>query len=174
MTPARLLSSQSVELRAGDEYSFALADNLASEIRVEGASGLISTDGGYVQILTGQRAGVVAVTAEKWTGAPPALAETWEDIVEFSLDTNGPLRVSGSLVDTMSKPHVILAPSPGRFRVRVAAQGRDAGGARNNVVPWTAVLPSVEFFVIQCWPTDALLPAVTVKSTSAVSRQFES
>jgi len=165
-----LLSERRV-LIGSDEGAFAIRDELGElsapdwddNTLVQISAEFVADVG--VTVLTGDQFGPFEVTARSHDG-PPALPDaSWEDVVEFSARTTGPLNV-GELVNY--DPSTRLADRPGRYRVRVSARGRGTSGTDEDGEPLAGDGP-VEWYLIDAWEADEAPPQV-IRLTSAHAR----
>ncbi|MEU9575436.1 hypothetical protein AB0D62_37545 [Streptomyces massasporeus] len=135
-----------------------VADNLDAS-----HTGLVSADGGAIEVATGIGTGDVHVTVEQHLQRPDP-AQGWEEIAEISCNSpSGELLVTFSMDDPADLPALAYQGS-GSYRLRVHARGRD------RAVDQTTLDEAVESYLIQCWPAaheDALL----VQATDAYGAQ---
>ena len=128
------LSSESghFEIQSTDAADWAVSPISTSLVRVEEPSA-------PVMILTGSQYGPFR-TELQVLDAEPSVEETWEDVVEVSIDTPTGLVLSevppGRIVD--------LGKQAGEYRVRVNASGRSQARVREKA--------SAEKYLIQVWP----------------------
>ncbi|WP_067825149.1 hypothetical protein [Actinomadura kijaniata] len=116
-------------------------------------------------IATGVAYDEVAVTAEVWTGEPPALDTTgWQDAAVITVDwPGGQVRLLGE--DTVPPSELPLGGLPaGRYRLLVAGRHRDEGEARSGAMP-------VEEYLIRLWPASSTGERV-LKATSATGAMW--
>ncbi|MEV5432702.1 hypothetical protein [Streptomyces sp. NPDC052701] len=120
-------------------------------------TGLVSADGGAIEVTTGIHTGDVQVTVELHLQRPD-LARGWEEIAEISCHSpSGEVLVTSFMDDPADLPS-LASQGPGSYRLRVHACGRD------RAVDQTTVAEVVESYLIQSWPAahqDALLLKAT-------------
>ncbi|MET9528717.1 hypothetical protein [Streptomyces coeruleorubidus] len=120
-------------------------------------TGLVSVDGGAIEVTTGIHTGDVHVTVEPHSQQPDP-APGWEEIAEISCNSpSGELLVTSFMDDPADLPS-LASQGPGSYRLRVHARGRD------RAVDQTTVYEAVESYLIQSWPAahqDALLLKAT-------------
>ncbi|MEU4490194.1 hypothetical protein AB0H94_35885 [Streptomyces purpurascens] len=126
-------------------------------------TGLVSADGGAIEVTTGIHTGDVHVTVESYAERPDP-APGWEEIAEISCrSSSGELLVTPFTDDPADLPS-LASQGPGSYRLRVHACGRD------RAVDQATVDEVVETYLIQSWPAaheDALL----VKATDTYGAQ---
>ncbi|MFJ3446593.1 hypothetical protein ACIPM2_36415 [Streptomyces sp. NPDC086081] len=128
-----------------------------------GRTGLVSADGGAIEVVTGVHTGDVRVTVETYAQAPDP-APGWEEIAEISChSSSGQLLVTSSMDEPAQLPSLAFQ-GPGLYRLRVHARGRD------SAVDQTTVDEVVESYLIQSWPA-AHQDASLVKATDAYGAQ---
>jgi hypothetical protein len=111
-----------------------------------GFNGLVSVHGSLAIVMTGTAAGYVRLTIDPLGSEPELLTADWDEVVEVSLwfEELGAVTTEGCEGLEDAPP---LAASPGNYRVRVHARGRDRGGERGSV--WDS---PVEEHLVQAWP----------------------
>ncbi|MEV3973517.1 hypothetical protein AB0K68_36215 [Streptomyces sp. NPDC050698] len=126
-------------------------------------TGLVSADGGAIEVTTGIHTGEVHVTVEphsQRSGPAPG----WEEIAEISCHSpSGELLVTSFTDDPADLPS-LASDGPGSYRLRVHARGRD------RAVDQTTVDEVVESCLIQSWPA-AHQDALLVQATDAYGAQ---
>jgi hypothetical protein len=126
-------------------------------------TGLVSADGGAIEVATGIHTGDVHVTVEAYAQAPEP-APGWEEIAEISYhSSSGELLVTSFMDDPADLPS-LASQGPGPYRLRVHARGRD------RAVDQTTVAEVVESYLIQSWPA-AHQDTLLVKATDAYGAQ---
>jgi hypothetical protein len=126
-------------------------------------TGLVSADGGAIEVATGIHTGDVHVTVEAYAQAPEP-APGWEEIAEISChSSSGELLVTSFMDDPADLPS-LASQGPGPYRLRVHARGRD------RAVDQTTVAEVVESYLIQSWPA-AHQDTLLVKATDAYGAQ---
>ncbi|MFE9776338.1 hypothetical protein ACFYOV_32700 [Streptomyces sp. NPDC005931] len=126
-------------------------------------TGLVSADGGVMEVTTGIHTGDVQVTVEPHPRRPDP-ARGWEEIAEISCHSlSGELLVTPFMDDPADLPSLASQDS-GSYRLRVHARGRD------RAVDHTTVDEVVESYLIQSWPA-AHQDASLVKATDAYGSQ---
>ncbi|MGA5207833.1 hypothetical protein [Streptomyces variegatus] len=126
-------------------------------------TGLVSADGGAIEVATGIHTGDVHVTVEPYAQAPEP-APGWEEIAEISChSSSGELLVTSFMDDPADLPS-LASQGPGPYRLRVHARGRD------RAVDQTTVAEVVESYLIQSWPA-AHQDTLLVKATDAYGAQ---
>jgi hypothetical protein len=80
---------------------------------------------GCVVVHTGQHYGPAELVGRRCDGPGP-LTDDMDEIVEFSLVSEGPLRV----LELYGEPVVTLAEAPASYRLRISARGRSEGETR--------------------------------------------
>jgi hypothetical protein len=117
-----------------------------------------------VIVLTGDQFGPFEVTTRYYDDAPPLPGTNWEDVVELSIRSTGPLAVA-ELVD--HEPSAPMVDEPGEFRVRVSARGRayDHQGEDDEPPEETPV----EWYLVEAWKSPMAPPQV-VRLTSEFAR----
>ena len=117
-----------------------VADNLDAN-----RTGLVSADGGAIEVTTGIHTGDVQVRVEPHSQRPEP-AEGWEEIAEISChSSSGELLVTSFMDDPADLPS-LASQGPGSYRLRVHARGRD------RAVDQTTVDEVVESYLVQSWP----------------------
>lgn len=91
----------------------------------------------------------VTVTIETLSSAPPALAESWEEAMEFPWSTSASAVQLWQLTGGPDSPPIGLPPSQ-EYRVRVAARGRH--------LPLTGLDGAIEDWLVQFCPWPAADP----------------
>jgi hypothetical protein len=126
-------------------------------------TGLVSADGGAIEVTTGIHTGDVHVTVEPHLQRPDP-AQGWEEIAEISCTSpSGELLVTSSMDDPADLPS-LASQGPGSYRLRVHARGRD------RAVDQTTLDAAVESYLIQSWPT-AHQGALLVQATDTYGAQ---
>ncbi|GAB2895801.1 hypothetical protein GCM10027074_74220 [Streptomyces deserti] len=126
-------------------------------------TGLVSADGGAIEVTTGIHTGDVQVTVEPYSHRPDP-AQGWEEIAEISCHSpSGEVLVTSFMDDPADLPS-LASQGPGSYRLRVHARGRD------RAVDHTTVDEVVESYLIQSWPA-AHKDALLVKATDAYGAQ---
>jgi len=126
-------------------------------------TGLVSADGGAIEVITGIHTGDVHVTVEPHSQLPDP-AQGWEEIAEISCHSpSGELLVTSFTDDPADLPS-LASQGPGSYRLRVHACGRD------RAVDHTMVDEVVESYLIQSWPAAHQEPLL-VKATDAYGAQ---
>lgn len=130
-----------------------------------GFNGLVSAHGSVAVVLTGTPAGLVRLTIDPLGSEPELRAADWDEVVEVSLwfEELGGVTTEGFEGLENAPP---LAATPGDYRIRVHARGRDRGHERGSV--WDS---PVEEHLLQAWPAP---PAAEVchKLTDAYGAYF--
>lgn len=153
-----------------DSAAFALRGSLGS-LTVSPWSGnsLVRIDPdvdetGTIFVETGNQWGPFSVLVRTLSEPPHRYDDRWEDIVEFSVATTGPLVVSEVSDPYPSAP---LATSAGSYRIRVHARGREK--RTFTLAAESAMTPDeeqpVEWYLVECWPAPPSDPSV-LKMTS--------
>ncbi|MFE9112258.1 hypothetical protein ACFYN9_21930 [Streptomyces collinus] len=138
-----------------------VADDLDASL-----TGLVSADGGTIEVTTGIHTGDVYVTVEPYAQAPET-AHGWEEIAEISCHSpSGELLVTPFMDDPADLPS-LASQGPGSYRLRVHARGRD------RAVDQTVIDEVVESYLIQSWPATDVVgqDALLVKATDAYGAQ---
>jgi hypothetical protein len=126
-------------------------------------TGLVSADGGAIEVTTGVHTGEVFVTVEPHSQRPDP-APGWEEIAEISCHSlSGEVFVTSFMDDPADLPS-LASQGPGSYRLRVHARGRD------RAVDQTTVDEVVESYLIQSWPA-AHQDALLVKATDTYGAQ---
>ncbi len=126
-------------------------------------TGLVSADGGAIEVTTGIHTGDVHVTVEPHSQRPDP-DPGWEVIAEISCNSpSGELLVTSFMDDPADLPS-LASRGPGSYRLRVHARGRD------SAVDQTTVDEVVESYLIQSWPA-AHQDALLLKATDAYGAQ---
>ncbi|WP_244204509.1 hypothetical protein [Streptomyces africanus] len=126
-------------------------------------SGLVSADGGGIEVTTGIHTGGVHVTVEPHSQRPDP-APGWEEIAEISCHSpSGELLVTSFMDDPADLPS-LASQGPVPYRLRVHARGRD------SAVDQTPMDEVVESYLIQSWPA-AHQDALLLKATDAYGAQ---
>ncbi|MEU1940637.1 hypothetical protein ACH49O_41025 [Streptomyces coeruleorubidus] len=126
-------------------------------------TGLVSADGGAIEVTTGIHTGDVHVTVEPHSQRPDP-ARGWEEITEISCHSpSGELLVTSFMDDPADLPS-LASRGPGSYRLRVHARGRD------RAVDQTTVDEVAESYLIQSWPA-AHQDALLVKASDAYGAQ---
>jgi hypothetical protein len=126
-------------------------------------TGLVSADGGAIEVTTGIHTGDVHVKVEPHSQRPD-LDSGWEEIAEISCNSpSGELLVTSFMDDPADLPS-LASQGPGSYRLRVHARGRD------RAVDQTTVDEAVESYLIQSWPA-AHQDALLLKATDAYGAQ---
>ncbi|MDT0386007.1 hypothetical protein [Streptomyces dubilierae] len=126
-------------------------------------TGLVSADGGAIEVVTGIHTGDVHVTVETYAQAPDP-DPGWEEIAEISCrSSSGQLLVTSFMDEPADLPSLAFQ-GPGPYRLRVHARGR------GRAVGQTMVDEVVESYLIQSWPA-AHQDASLVKATDAYGAQ---
>ncbi|WP_345666233.1 hypothetical protein [Streptomyces venetus] len=126
-------------------------------------TGLVSADGGAIEVRTGIHTGDVHVTVEPHSKRPDP-AQDWEEIAEISCNSpSGELLVTPYMDDPADLPS-LASDGPGSYRLRVHARGRD------RAVDQTTLDEAVESYLIQSWPA-AHQDVLLVKATDTYGRQ---
>lgn len=129
-------------------------------------TGLVSADGGAIEVTTGIHTGDVQVTVEAHAQLPDP-AHGWEEIAEISCRSlSGELLVTSFMDDPAELPS-LASQGPGSYRLRVHARGRD------RAVDHATVDEIVESYLIQSWPAAHQGPLL-VKATDAYGAQVRS
>lgn len=126
-------------------------------------TGLVSADGGGIEVTTGIHTGEVYVTVEphsKWPDPAPG----WEEIAEISCHSPSRELLVTSFTDDPADLPSLASDGPGSYRLRVQARGRD------RAVDQTTVDEVVESYLIQSWPA-AHQDALLVQATDAYGAQ---
>ncbi|MFF7046533.1 hypothetical protein ACIP4T_32055 [Streptomyces massasporeus] len=126
-------------------------------------TGLVSADGGAIEVATGIHTGDVHVTVEPCAQAPDP-APDWEEIAEISCHSSSGQLLVTSFMDEPAELPSLASQGPGPYRLRVHARGRD------RAVDQTTVAEVVESYLIQSWPA-AHQDALLVKTTDAYGAQ---
>lgn len=130
-----------------------------------GFNGLVSAHGSVAVVLTGTAAGLVRLTIEPLGSEPELRSADWDEVVEVSLwfEELGAVTTEGFEGLENAPP---LAATPGDYRIRVHARGRDRGHERGSV--WDS---PVEEHLVQAWPAP-LAAEVCHKLTDAYGAYF--
>lgn len=135
-----------------------VADDLDASI-----TGLVSADGGNIEVSTGIHTGDVHVTIEAHVQRPDP-GPDWEEIAEISCTSpSGELLVT-SFTDEPAELPSLASQGPGTYRLRVHARGRD------RAVDQTLVDGVVESYLVQSWPA-APQDAFLVKAADGYGAQ---
>jgi hypothetical protein len=127
-------------------------------------TGLVSADGGAIEVTTGVHTGGVHVTVEPHAQRPDP-APGWEEVAEISCKSHaGELLVTSFMDDPADLPS-LASRGPGSYRLRVHARGRD------SAVDQTTADEVVESYLIQSWPA-AHQDALLLKATDAYGAQL--
>ena len=122
------------------------------------ANGLVgAAEGGGLYVNLGRRSGGSRVRVVVLGAAPAEPDEDWEDVVEVSVYV--PADVPAGWCSWAGETRGTLDLPPGGYRVRVSAQGRDAGRADEFA---EAVVDS---YLIEFWPDDSR-PDTILRTTS--------
>lgn len=143
-------------------HSFLLSDVGAFDyIPPADTNGLVVTAPGIAFIYTGIHTGNVTIQGEVYSQAPALDLDSWEEVVEVSLEatTEGRVIACGLGSDGPEELPVFSPQGPGHYRIRVHARGRD------TAVDMTPLEP-VEDYLIQSWPAPPA-PDVAHKHTDA-------
>lgn len=126
-------------------------------------TGLVSADGGAIEVATGIHTGDIHVTVETYAQAPDP-DPGWEEIAEISCHSSSGQLLVTSFMDEPADLPSLASQGPGPYRLRVHARGRD------TAVDQTTVDEVVESYLIQSWPA-AHHDASLVKATDAYGAQ---
>ncbi|MBA3488725.1 MAG: hypothetical protein H0T78_04130 [Longispora sp.] len=112
------------------------------------SNGLLALGSAGANVFTGTPDGPINITVEIHTSAPPLALDGWEDVVEVSqwTDSGNVGVVPPFTVADPTIPALEISPESW-YRVRVHAQGRDAGNAHV-----TGPAEAVEEHLVQMWP----------------------
>ncbi len=99
---------------------------------------------GFVVVYAGQHYGPAELVVRR-CDAPGPLADEMDEIVEFSVISDGPLQVA----ELYGEPVITLAEAPGSYRLRLSARGRGEGEARYAVEDSADLC---EHYLIEIWP----------------------
>lgn len=108
-----------------------------------------------VGIRSGVALGPVLVAVEPMDSEPPLLSDDWTDIAETSITISEVLTVYGIWDDA---PAYSLDASPGHYRLRVSAQGREIDYDAAATEP-------LERYLLQFWPAPTG-PTSTLRATT--------
>ena len=126
-------------------------------------TGLVSADGGAIEVTTGIHTGDVQVRVEPHYQRPEP-AEGWEEIAEISCHSpSGELLVTSFMDDPADLPS-LASQGPGSYRLRIHAHGRD------RAIDKTTVDEVVESYLVQSWPASHE-GALLVKATDTYGVQ---
>lgn len=125
--------------------------------------------GGELWVLTGDQWGPFSVTTELTDTAPGEPDTGWEDVVELSVTTTGPMVVT-ELVE--NDPQVPLTMEPGSYRVRVSARGRTASADGNQIDDAGSSAEPVEWYLLQAWPAPPAEAAVILLDSAFARKQL--
>lgn len=129
-------------------HTFLLSDVGAfMTMRPASTNGLVVTAPGVAFIQTGIHTGNVWIRGEVHHEAPTLDLESWDEVVEVSLEatTEGRVLVSGLGSDGPANVPVLSPEGLGHYRIRVHARGRD------TAVDMTAD-EAFEHYLVQSWP----------------------
>jgi hypothetical protein len=159
-----LLAEHRLEL-GSDERTFVICGEELEAEPFQGNTLVLVEEGTFadvgMMILTGDQFGPFEVTTRQHDGLPPEPGPEWEDVVELTVRTGGPLVVAEFV---SHEPSMVLVDRPGEFRVRVSARGR----AYDHVDEDGEPLPEdevVEWYLVDAWPSPSA-PAEVVRLTS--------
>lgn len=128
-------------------------------------NGLVSAHGSLAIVRTGTPFGYVRLTIEPLGSEPELRTADWDEVVDVSLwfEELGAVTTEGCEGLENAPP---LAATPGDYRIRVHARGRDRGHERGTVLD-----SPVEEHLVQAWPAP---PAAEVchKLTDAYGAYF--
>jgi hypothetical protein len=124
-------------------------------------NGLVAIAPGIAFVRTGIHTGKVRIRGEVHREAPALDLDSWEEVVEVSLEatTEGRVIASGLGSDGPRDVPVLTPEGLGHYRIRVHARGRDIA------VDMTADEP-FEHYLVQSWPAPPT-PEVVYKHTDA-------
>ncbi|MEU0203270.1 MULTISPECIES: hypothetical protein [unclassified Streptomyces] len=126
-------------------------------------TGLVSADGGAIEVATGTHTADVHVTVETHAQAPDP-DPGWEEIAEISCHSSSGRLLVTSFTDEPADLPSLASHGPGPYRLRVHARGRD------RAVDQTTLDEVAESYLIQSWPA-AHQDALLVKTTDAYGAQ---
>ena len=142
-----------------------------SEDRPEIAPGLLEADGVSGSVVVAAE-WEVPLRVQLLQSRPAEQADSWEDVVEFSLTTQDDLRI-WPLFDEPLDPDLAHA-GPGTYRLRLHARGRDKteeAYSLEGIPDPEADELSAEEHLLQVWPAPPAEPKV-IRLTSAFARQW--
>ncbi len=117
-----------------------------------GASGLVGISPGLAIVITGTQFGDVSLTVQACDSDPGLDSGPWDEVVEVSVISGAGGQGLGILSDGQGPGELqdLTPPGAGSYRIRVHAQGRDAG-AGEDVVDGRPV----EEHLVQIWAAPA-------------------
>jgi hypothetical protein len=129
-------------------------------------NGLVVTAPGIAFIRTGIHTGKVNIRGEVYSHAPALDLDSWEEVVEVSLEasTEGHVIACGLGSDGPPELPVLSPQGRGHYRLRIHARGRD------TAVDMTTPEP-VESYLVQSWPAPPA-PEVGYKHTDSYGAEL--
>lgn len=115
---------------------------------------------GALSFVTGLHTGPLPLRVE-WVREQPALAPTWEDVVEVSLLTDTPQLSLQAFEECVG----VQLPAPGSYRVRYCATGMDAAVEADTR---DSDEPVLDRYLVQLWPAPPG-PDAVVRQTSRIA-----
>jgi len=130
------------------DHSYLLAESDREvDVPEEIPNAMAAGGDGAVSIVTGTDMGPVDVAVQVLNSAPVVDVDAWDEVVEVSVTTAEELHLLAWDFSPPEDDVPPLATTPGSYRVRVHARGRDRAHAAGPVVE-----EALEQHLIQIWP----------------------
>ncbi|HEX5087971.1 MAG TPA: hypothetical protein VFV89_09185 [Nocardioides sp.] len=150
-----------IAIRSSSEQSIRVAGELGDNTVVSDPPGI----DGELWLLPADQWGPFEVTTRVLEGHPGPPDQSWEDVVEFTVTTEGAVVVTELVNNDPTAPWL---DEPGQWRTRVSTRGRSVPDPADE--PSDAEDDPVEWWLLEAWPAaadEALAQPEIVRLTSA-------